>query len=55
MRLTHLEAELARKGKTMGSRNAKKTEQTVKNSYAPLNIVAVSHDDDRVILLGPGF
>lgn len=39
----------------MRSRSAKKIEQTVNDSYAPLSIVAVSQHDDRVILAAQDF
>ncbi|HYB59574.1 MAG TPA: hypothetical protein VEB88_04915 [Candidatus Acidoferrales bacterium] len=39
----------------MRSRDAKKIEKTVNDSYAPLNIVAVSEHNDRVILSAKDF
>jgi hypothetical protein len=39
----------------MKPRVAKRKEAIVADSYAPLNIVAVSQDDDRVVLSAPDF
>jgi hypothetical protein len=39
----------------MRSRDTKRKERTVTDSHAPLNIIAVSSDNDRVILSAEDF
>jgi len=39
----------------MTSGRAKRTEHRVTDSYSPLNILAVSQDDDRVVLSAQDF
>lgn len=52
--MTHL-ARCSRKGDEMENRDTNRKERFIKDLYEPLNIVAVSQGDERVVLCAQDF